>query len=137
MSFFSKIGSFFKKLFTNAPSWSQTASTTLTLAAPLISTVVGLVSGPDNAAEALQVAHEVQADLTAASALISQAHGTNEAGNLAAILQSVNSNLDALLGAGHIRNPETLSKVKTIVGTISGEVSAIISVLPKSATPAA
>lgn len=131
-SFFSKIGHFFGKLFGAAPSWSQKASTTITLVAPLTNTIIALAAGEEAAKEATAVVHEVQADLAAASHLLSEAHGSSEySAGLTSVLEAVNNNLGALLAAGHIKNPEKVTKVTAIVNTITGEISAVIGALPK------
>jgi pheromone shutdown protein TraB len=131
---FKKIGSFFSKLFGSVPSWSQKASTVITLAAPLTNTIVVLAAGEEAAAQVTSAVHEVQSDMAAASAFLSEAHGTATApAGLTAVLQSVNDNLGALLAAGHIKNPETQTKVEAVVNTITGEISAVIESLPKAA----
>jgi hypothetical protein len=131
---FKKIGSFFNKLFNNAPSWSQKASTAITLVAPLTNTLVALADGEEAAAQATSIVHEVQSDLAAASSLLSEAHGTATApAGLSSILQGVTDNLSALLAAGHIKNPNTVTKVTAVVNTIAGEISAVIASLPKAA----
>lgn len=131
---FKKIGSFFAKLFNSAPSWSQKASTAITLVAPLTNTIITLADGEEAAAQATSIVHEVQSDLAAAASLLSEAHGTATApAGLNTILQSVTDNLGALLTAGHIKNPEKLSKVEAVVNTITGEISAVIGSLPKAA----
>ena len=131
---FKKIGSFFSKLFNNAPSWSQKASTAITLVAPLTNTLVALADGEEEAAQATSIVHEVQSDLAAASSLLSEAHGTPLApAGLKSILQAVTDNLSALLAAGHIKNPDKVTKVKVVVGTITGEISAVLSSLPTAA----
>jgi hypothetical protein len=135
---FKKIGSFFSKLFNNSASWSQKASTAITLVAPLTNTIVALVGGEEDATKATAVVHEVQSDMAAAAALLSEAHGTATApAGLNSILQGVTDNLGALLAAGHIKNPDTLSKVTAVVNTITGEFSAVIASLPKAAPAAA
>jgi len=129
LSFFSKIGGFFSKLFGKAPSALQIASTTLTLVAPAAEEIYALVTkDPQDAAEAQNVVAEVQADLAAASTLIAQSHANPTADTyqkLDAIIGSVKANLQSLLTAGHIKNPDTLNKVTTIVNLACGELDAI------------
>lgn len=131
---FKKIGNFFSKLFNSAPSWSQKASTAITLIAPLTNTLVALADGEEAAAQATSIVHEVQSDLAAAASLLSEAHGNATApAGLTSVLQAVTDNLSSLLAAGHIKNPEKVSKVSAIVNTITGEISAVLSSLPKAA----
>lgn len=131
---FKKFESFFNKLFGSVPSWSVKASTVITYVAPLTNTAIALFAGEDAAAEATKIVNQVQSDLTVAAKFASEAHGSDTApAGLSTALQSVNDNLAELLAAGHIKNPETLSKVTAVVNTITGEISAVIGSLPKAA----
>lgn len=134
---FKKIGSFFSKLFTKAPSVLQVASSTLTLTAPLVEEIYTLVSGdPADATEAGNVIAEVQSGMAAASALIAQSHNSLDASTqqkLVTVLNAVKSNLGELLTVGHIKNPDTLTKVTAITNLAVGELEAIISSLPVKA----
>lgn len=132
-SFFKSIGGFFTKLFGHAASWSATASTTLTLAAPMLNTALSMIAGPDVAADANNVIGEIKSDLAASAALISQSHDSTDPSKVAQIkslLTAVTGNLSTLLAAGHIKNEDTLNKVTTAVNAFTGEISAILSVLP-------
>lgn len=130
MTFFSKIEGWFSKVFSKAPSWQQTASATLTVAAPLLETIVTLSAGEGAGEEVGKIVAEVQSDMAAASALITSSGPTP---TLNSVLGSITGNLGALLTAGHIKDPGTLEKVTSVVNTIVGEVEAITSVLPKAA----
>lgn len=133
--FFKSIGSAFQKLFSHAPSWSQTASTTLTLATPMLDTALSLVEGPNVASDAVNIIGEVKSDLAAASTLIAQSHSATDPGvvsQIKAALGSVSANLSTLLAAGHIKDEATLSKVTIAVNAFTGELSAILSVLPQA-----
>jgi hypothetical protein len=135
-SFFKSIGGFFSKLFSHAPSWSHTASTALTLVAPLVNTITTLAVGADVAGEVNNIIGEIKSDLAAAAALVSQSHNASDPSTIATlqnVLGAINNNLSALLTAGHIKNQDTLAKVTLVVNAITGEISAILSVLPKSA----
>jgi len=134
--FFKSIGGFFAKLFSHAPSWSQTASTTLTLATPMLNTFLQLTAGQDVANETVNVIGEIKSDLAAVATWLSQSHDSADPSVIAQIratLTAVNTNLAALLQAGHIKNPDTLSKVTIAVNAFTGEISAILDVLPKTA----
>jgi hypothetical protein len=138
MSFFGNAQHFFKNLFNQAPSWSQTASTTLKLIAPLTGTIVELTAGDAGAAQATRVISEVQSDLAVASSLLAQSHGNPTAPDgLVNSLNAAKANLQGLLTAGHIKDPATVKKVEAAVNTISGEVDAIRSIIPAVARPAA
>lgn len=132
---FHKIGAFFTRLFNSAPSWSQKASTAIKYVAPLTNTLVTLAAGEAEAEEYGRIVSEVQNDLALASAVLSEAHGTSVApASLNTALEAVNTNLDSLLAAGHVKNPEKVAKIEAIVKTITGEIEAVISSLPKPAS---
>lgn len=130
---FKKIGGFFSKLFGKTPSTLQTISTALTLGAPAAEEIYALVtSDPADAAEAANIVNEIQADLAAASMLIAQSHNSADASTyqkLDTILGSVKTNLQSLLTAGHIKNPQTLAKVTGIANLVIGELDAILTVV--------
>jgi hypothetical protein len=128
MSIFGKIESWFKKVFSTT-TWEQKAKATLTVIAPLLETIVALSAGEPAAATVASIIAEVQSDLGAAAALIGQAGSTP---TLRSVLESVKSNLQSLLTAGHIKNPETQTKVTAAVNTIVGELEAVLSIVPAS-----
>jgi hypothetical protein len=129
-SFFSKIESFFKKVF-GSVAWQQTASAVLTLILPLLKTVLTLVVGEGAADAVTAIVNEVISDLGTVSVLITQSQGDPSViGTIGNLLNAVVSNLTALLSAGHIKDTATLSKVTAIVNTVVGEAGAILKVLP-------
>lgn len=133
MSFFSAVGNWFKKLFQHAPSWSQSASTALTLASPLVTTLVTLLAGSAAGAETANVLAEIKSDMAAAAALVSQSHSSTDPGvigTLQATLTAINTNLSAVEAAIHVKDPNSAAKVSEAVTAITGEISAILSVLP-------
>ncbi|MFL6314789.1 MAG: hypothetical protein ACJ71W_22010 [Terriglobales bacterium] len=132
---FHKIGGFFTKLFGGVPSWTQKASAAISYAAPLLTGILALTTGPEYSEEVGNIVAETQSDLALAAALVSGAHGTGVApAGLQSSLQSVKDNLTGLLAAGHIKNPATLTKVTAVVGLVNGELDAILQNLPKPAT---
>ena len=56
---------------------------------------------------------------------------------LDAIIGSVKANLQSLLTAGHIKNPDTLNKVTTIVNLACGELDGILTLLEQNKKAAA
>jgi hypothetical protein len=139
---FKKIGGFFSKLFGKAPSALQTISTTLTLTAPAAEEIYALVTGdPGDAAEAANVVAEIQSGIAAASTLIASSHSSADATTyqkLDTILGAVKTDLQSLLTAGHIKNPQTLAKVTGIANLAIGELDAILTVVGQNtATKAA
>lgn len=134
---FHKIGSFFGKLFGSAPSWTQKASAAITYVGPLVTGILALTTDPEYSGEVSNIIGEVKSDLALSSALVASAHGSGTVpAGLESALQSVNNNLDGLLAAGHIKNADTLNKVKAIVGLVEGETTAILQSLPKPSSSA-
>jgi hypothetical protein len=133
---FKKIGGFFSKLFGKAPSALQTISAALTLSAPAAEEIYALVtSDPADAKEASNVVAEIQSGLAAASTLIADSHSSADATTyqkLDTILGAVKNDLQSLLTAGHIKNPQTLSKVTGITNLALGELDAILTVVAQN-----
>src|SRR5262249_11087712 len=101
-----------------------------------LNTLLQLTSGQDVATEAVNVISEIKSDLAAVATWISQSHDSSDPSVIAQIratLNSVSTNLGALLTAGHIKNPDLLNKVTLAVNAFTGEISAILDVLPKTA----
>lgn len=130
MKIFSSIEAWFKKVFTNAPSWDKIASATLTVVAPLVETVVALTAGEPASAAIAVIVGKIQSDLGAATALIESATASP---TLTTILNAVKANLSALLVAGQISDPKTVAEVTSIVNTVIAEIEAISSVVPATA----
>ncbi len=128
MSIFKKIISFFVNIF-GSTTWEQEASNSISLVAPLIETIVTLTAGESNSATVANVIKEVQTDLTD---IVSFINGTGPNVNVTSVLNSIISNLDSLLAAGHIKNAVTLTKVTSIVTTIINEIEAILKIIPTS-----
>ena len=88
------------------------------LLAPLVEEIVALSAGEPAAAEVQSVIGEVQKDMATVAAVVSGAAGAPSATSYqtaTTALNSIKSNLGGLLSAGHIKNPDTLSKVTGIV----------------------
>ena len=139
MSFFASVKSFFHKLFGSLPSWEKSASSTLAFAAPLVEEIVALSAGEPAAAEVQSIVNEVQKDMATVATVVSGAAGAPAATSYqtaTTALTSIKSNLGTLLSAGHIKNPETLTKVTGIANTLIGEVEAILSEIPAPAAAA-
>lgn len=125
-SFFSSVESEFKKLFGSAPAVLQTVSGTLTVVAPLISTILVLTGEEPEAAAVAVVVSQVQSDIAAVSALIKSSGSTP---TVTSVLTAVIANLKDLLTAGDIKNPETLTKVTAAVNVIVSEFEAVLAVV--------
>lgn len=130
MSFLSSFSSFFKNLFTSAPSWTKNVQNVITLVKPLLITVVGMTAGSTDATAVNAVMTEVSADLDLLGTLCAQAKSDGSTKDkVIAVLGSIVANLNGLLSAGHIKNTATLNKINVTVETVIGEVEAVISVL--------
>jgi hypothetical protein len=127
---FAKIKAFFAKVF-KSTTWIQVASGTLTVVAPLVETILALLAAPLEP-EAATIFSEIQADLGAASVLITTA-GTGGTATLTSVLDSVKTNLALLVPAMKIKDEATAAKVTAVVNTVIGEVEAIIQAVPKTA----
>jgi hypothetical protein len=129
MSFLSKVEAEFKKLFGETPSILQKAQSAIAFAAPIIQLVVA-ETDPKDAATVGNIIGSVKSDISTASAVITDAHGgTPDATALQTVgasLSAVNSNLSALLSAGHIKNTSTQAKITAIVGEFNAVISQLV-----------
>ena len=139
MSFFHSISTFFSRTVHSSAQWTQVASTTLTLTAPLVQTIAVLVAGNESGAETTKVIQEIQRDFTTAASLIADAHSGKSGATeqLQSVLTSINTNLNGLLAAGHVKDAATLQKLTVGVNAITAEVNAILAVIPKQTASAA
>ena len=131
VTFFQEIDTWFRKTFTNT-TWAQKASVALNVVAPLVETVVALTAGEPAAAVIAKIVSEIQVDMGTASVLLQQAAATP---TLTGSLTAIQANLSSLLADGHISDEKTVAEVTAIVDTISGEIAAILGVLPGAAAP--
>lgn len=143
MSFLSGIFSAVHKFFHalgHSDAWQKAISTTLDLIAPLTEEIVAVSAGEPAAQEVKSVITEVQNDLGLVAGLAAAGAG-DPTGPMVAkaqdALSRVQSNLSGLLAAGHIKNPDTLSKVTSTANIIIGEVQAMLKHLPTAPAPAA
>jgi hypothetical protein len=121
-SFFSRIKAWLKKVLGSAPAWEHTASETLTFAAPLAETIVGLTAGEPAAAAIASVVAKIQTGLAAAAVTI---EGAGPSPTLTSTLNSVKENITTLLTAGQIKDAATQAKVQAIADTLFEEIEAI------------
>lgn len=121
-----------QKVFNAAPQIEQVADTVLSYAAPALQIILGVLD-PPAAAVVGPIIAEVQKDLHVASGLIYDFGANPQA---ASIIQAVESNLQGLLDAGHIKDAALQAKVTGVIKTISTLAQALqVAVLPS--TPAA
>lgn len=132
-SFFSKIASFFKGVFTN-PNTIQVAQSTLRVIAPIAAGVVAYAD-PQDAALCRSVIYEVQTDLGALNGILQHVQNTGDKtvlGRATGVVGAITDNLNGLLAACHVKNPALTAAVTTCIA----ELEQIAQQLP-SATPIA
>jgi hypothetical protein len=112
-----------------APTFERIAGTVLTYAGPALQTVVTAEAGAPAGSIVGKVLQQAQADLTAASGLV---YDFGPTPSVASILGSVQTNLSALLTAGHVTN----SKSVGTVNKVATELSALVAALPAAVKPA-
>ena len=125
--FFKRVESEFEKLFGTKAQWEQTASSVLTLVAPFVVTLVGMVGGQSAGTAASTILSAVQRDMATASTLITAVTATP---TLAGVLTAVQTNLQALLADIRVSDPQHVQEVETIVNFIVNDVASIQAALP-------
>jgi len=118
----------------HAPQIEQVAAAVLKYAGPALQTVVTVEAGAPAGALVGKVVADAQAGLIAASSLIYDFGATPTAGT---VLASIQSNLGALLSAGHVTNANSVATVTKIVTELASLSTAITAANPTPAAPAA
>ena len=116
-------------LVSKAPAIEQVAASVLKYAGPALQTVVTAEAGGAAGAVVGKVVADAQAGLVAASGLI---YDFGASPTVASVVSSVESNLSALLSAGHITNSTSVATVTKITTELGSLATALT-----SATPAA
>jgi len=101
-----------------APAIEQTAASILKYVGPALQTIVTVEAGAPAGAIVGKVVADAQASLIAASSLI---YDFGASPTVASVVGSVQSNLAALLAAGHVTNATsvaTVTKVTTELGSL-------------------
>lgn len=127
-TFFEHIYDFLKAHLGSAASFEHTAATAISIAKPLLNTLLVLTAGEPIADKVAGVVKQVTTDLNDTSAILSGA----EAGGLtlAGVLESVKSNLGTLLADADVKNSTKATQIEGVVNTIVGEVEAILAAAP-------
>ena len=102
------------KVYSEAPKIETVADTVLSYAAPALQIILGALD-PPAAAIVGPIIAEVQKDMHVASGLIYDFGANPQA---ATILSGVESSLQDLLTAGHIKDPALQGKVTLVINTI-------------------
>jgi hypothetical protein len=134
--FFAKVEAFFKKAF-GSSKWEKTASTTLMIVTPLITTLLTLVAGAPVAALVGGVLATAQKDLAAAVVIIDDMDtaGTTASGTaqVVALLNAVKTNLTSILSIAEVKNSTKVADITAGVNTIVEEIDAILEAAPTAA----
>jgi hypothetical protein len=125
MSFFKDIEAIFKKVF-GSTNWEQTAETTITVAAPMLETIVALAAGGPAAAAVTGVVKQVQNDLAATTMLLRSASGPTVKQKISNLITGINANLQTLLADADVKNSAKAAEITAAVNGISGELQAIL-----------
>lgn len=137
-SFFAKIGSFFKGLFTN-PNTIQVAQSTIRMIGPIIVGIVS-VADPASAPFVRSVVYEVMTDLGAVNGLLQHVQQTGDKsvlGRATGMVQGISDNLSGLLTAGHIKNPATVATVQTVIAELANVIQELPNAQPLATPPVA
>lgn len=122
------------KLFKDAPKIEQVADAILTYVGPALQTIVTLEAGAPAGAIVGKVIREAQLDLTAANGAI---YDFGPSPSAASIINGVKENLGALLAAGHVTNPASVTNINQVVSELDVLVTALAKVAASSPTPIA
>ena len=122
ITFFSRVKAELKKLFAHAPGWEASAAATLTFVAPMVETAVTLAD-PAAAPVVNALIEKVQSAMAAAAVVIKAAGPTP---TLVTYLNAINSDLAQVQDVAQVKDPATAAKLTLLVGTITGEVNAIL-----------
>jgi hypothetical protein len=133
MSFFGKIGGFFKHLIGNAHTWERAASLTLTIVMPLAQTLITLTAGPGVSAEVGGIIGKIQAGLKAVNDVVVS---SGPVPTVKSTLDGVLINLKELEDSAEIKNSANATAVQLVVTTLIGEVEAIMAELPAATATA-
>lgn len=122
---FSKVKTWFAKVFKALPAWNVIAATALNVAAPLVETIVDLAN-PAAGAILTPILTKIQADFGTVASLLASGNTTN----LATFLNAIKTNLPQLLVAAQITDPDSVAKSTAAVTTIASEIDAILAAIP-------
>lgn len=127
-SFFSKVASWFKRLFKAAPQAEHIALATITYVAPIVEGILALVD-PPAAAIVTPIITVVERDLSTVAATIQDgmpAAGSSAEQAVESALNAIKSNIGGLLQVAEVKNSAKITEITTAVNTITGEVDAIL-----------
>jgi hypothetical protein len=133
-SVLSKIGGFFKHMFSffdsDAASFEHTASTTIALISPLVNTLVALTADSSIASKVAGVVGQVVTDLNNTAAMLTGGEAGSAEHTILGFLQGVQTNLGTLLADADVKNSAKAAEITGVVNTVLGEVEAIVQAIP-------
>lgn len=127
MNIFKDIGGFFKKVFSSEQNWQKAASVTLTVAQPLVQTLLVLTAGPTVAEGEANIVKTIQADLNTVTSIVTTA-GSNP--SVGTILNAILANLKSVEAGVNIKDPTSQTAFTAITTTLVAEIEAVIEELP-------
>ena len=110
------------KLAGEAPTIEKIIGTVLTYAGPALQTIVTVEAGAPAGAIVGKVVAQAQSDLIAASSLV---YDFGVTPTISSIFNSVQTNLGALLAAGHVTNPTSVATVTKVTGELTALLAAL------------
>lgn len=133
MNIFGSTWGFFKKIFGSEQNWEKAAIVTLTVAQPLVTTLLTLTAGPVVAASVGGVIAQVQADLKTVNDIVVKSGATPI---VSITLVSILTNLNEIEASLDIKDPTHQQAATLITQTLIGEIEAVIAELPNAASAA-
>lgn len=133
VTFFEKVGSWFKSLFKKAPAVEQQISAVVSYVAPIAESILTLVD-PPAALIATPIITEVETGLATLKATTSGVSLTGTTlQTVDSVLNSIKTNISGLLDIAEIKNSAKIADITAAVTAITGEVDAILTNLPAAA----
>jgi hypothetical protein len=130
MSFFGKIGTFFKDLFEDKTAWEKTAAVALGIVKVGAGTIATLALGPAAAAKVNGVITQVQNDLAGAETILASDSGGTAQQQLLALAKGVQTNFATLLTDADVKNDANAAKITEEVNLAISALDTIIDALP-------
>jgi hypothetical protein len=134
-TFFEHVGEWFKEHLGSAATFEKTAATAISIAEPLLDTLLTLTAGEPFAVMVCGVVTQVKNDLNNTSAILNGAEATGGM-TVTSLLTSVQTNLGTLLADADIKNSTKAADITGAVNTLIGEVEAILAAAPAPAAAA-
>ena len=140
MNIFKSILSYFKTHFSHLDTQSlaseaHAAQLALNLAAPGLVLALQEAGASDASGETQKVTAEISSDLTTVSTLLSDIQqGKPVAQEITSALESLKSNLGAVLTLAHIKDPKTVATIENTTNAVIAEVETILGEFAPAAT---